>query len=257
VKPSDQPSTGLEDAPGRKPVLTRRLLWLLWVAAIASFLGVWLAPVSNRITRFGGVLLLLVCWFGLLSLTWRHHRIRIGLLVITGLAAGFLIMPAPTRLASQTLRQDYLVGLRRYTGVTYYWGGESFKGIDCSGLIRRGLIDSAFCRGVWSLNPELVRYAIWLWWHDCSASDLGEEHLHMTVHVLDTPSINRLDHSRILPGDLAVTASGVHIMAYLGSNTWIEADPGAARVITVSAPCETNAWFLEPMKIMRWSILRP
>ena len=116
-------------------VLTRRLLWLLWVAAIASFLGVWLVPVSNRITRFGGVVLLLVCWFGLLSLTWRHHRIRIGLLVITGLAAGFLIMPAPTRSASQTLRQDYLVGLRRYTGVTYYWGGESFKGIDCSGLI--------------------------------------------------------------------------------------------------------------------------
>ena len=79
----------------------------------------------------------------------------------------------------------------------------------------------------------------------------------MTVHALDTPSINRLDHSRILPGDLAVTASGVHIMAYLGSNTWIEADPGAGRVITVLAPCETNAWFLEPMKVMRWSILRP
>jgi hypothetical protein len=204
VKPSDQPSTGLEDAPGRKPVLTRRLLWLLWVAAIASFLGVWLAPVSNRITRFGGVLLLLVCWFGLLSLTWRHHRIRIGLLVITGLSAGFLIIPAPTRSVSQMLRQDYLAGLRRYMGVTYYCGGESFKGIDCSGLIRRGLIDSAFCRGVWSLNPELVRYAIWLWWHD-----------------------------------------------------WIEADLGAARVITVLAPCETNAWFLEPMKVMRWSILQP
>lgn len=147
MKPSVQSSTGLEDAPGSKPLLTRRLLWLLWVAALVSFFGVWLVPVSNRITRFGGMALLLVCWFGLLSLTWRHHRIRIGLLVITGLAAGFLIMPAPTRLASQTLRQDYLVGLRRYTGVTYYWGGESFKGIDCSGLIRRGLIDSAFCRG--------------------------------------------------------------------------------------------------------------
>ena len=69
--------------------------------------------------------------------------------------------------------------------------------------------------------------------------------------------LSRQDHAGILPGDLAVTAGGGHIMAYLGSNVWIEADPGVGRVITVSVPCETNAWFCEPMRIMRWSLLQP
>jgi hypothetical protein len=79
----------------------------------------------------------------------------------------------------------------------------------------------------------------------------------MTVPVLGTPSINELDHSRLFPGDLAVTKGGGHVMAYLGSNLWIEADPGAEHVITVSAPCKTNAWFGEPMKVLRWRVLAP
>jgi hypothetical protein len=46
-------------------------------------------------------------------------------------------------------------------------------------------------------------------------------------------------------------------MAYLGEKLWIEADPAAARVITVAAPSKTNAWFHGPMKIVRWSCLNP
>ncbi len=237
--------------------LTRRLGWLLWIAVLTSFLAIWVYPVSNQITRSVGIVLVLSTWLGLIALVWRIRWIRLALFGIIGLVACFLIAPMPAWVDAKTLRLDYLSGLRHYEGVTYYWGGESFKGIDCSGLIRRGLIDSAFCRGIRSFSPSLARYALWLWWHDCAASDLGQGNLQMTVHVLDTPSINALDHSTILPGDLAVTVGGVHIMAYLGSNTWIEADPGAGRVITVSAPCETNAWFCQPMKIMRWSILQP
>jgi len=160
---------------------------------------------------------------GLIVLLWRRSGIRLALLGVTVLAGCCLIAPG-RRPAADILRSDYVRGLERYHGVTYYWGGESPKGIDCSGLIRRGLIDSTFIRGVTSFNPGLIRYAIRLWWNDCSADDLGNQYLQLTTHVLDTPNLNRLDPSRILPGDLAVTAGGGHIMAYLGSNIWIEAE---------------------------------
>ena len=238
-----------QPAATSRPVRGRRLSGLLWVMTFALFIADCLTPLSNFVTRLAGLVLMLALWLGL------DRGVRLGLLAFTGLAAAFLIAPSPSKQGSSALRQDFVSGLQRYQGVPYYWGGESFKGIDCSGLVRRGLIDSAFCRGLASFNPRLVRYAIWLWWHDCSASDLGEGYLQMTVRVLAAPSVNHLDHSQIVPGDLAVIAGGVHIMAYEGSNSWIEADPGAKRVIVVPAPCRTNAWFTEPAKIMRWRIL--
>ncbi len=45
-------------------------------------------------------------------------------------------------------------------------------------------------------------------------------------------------------------------MAYLGANTWIEADPGVGRVISVAAPSRDNGWFDGSMKIVRWAILQ-
>lgn len=40
----------------------------------------------------------------------------------------------------------------------------------------------------------------------------------------------------------------------LGNGTWIEADPGAHKVIEISLPT-TNAWFRVPVVFMRWSWL--
>jgi len=256
MQPMLQSSAAREGGFGTRPVMTRRLFWMLWVAAVVSFFAIWVTPVSDRLTRTAGAAMLATCWGGLVVLTWRRRWIRLSLFALPGVAACFLLAPDSSPLDVPALRSDYLNGLRRYTGVTYYWGGESPKGIDCSGLVRRGLIDSAFCRGLRSFQPSLVRYALWLWWHDCTASDLGEERSRLTIHVADTPSLNELDHSRILPGDLAVTAGGSHVMAYLGDKIWIEADPGIGRVVTASAPSETNIWFGEPMRIVRWKILQ-
>lgn len=57
---------------------------------------------------------------------------------------------------------------------------------------------------------------------------------------------------KFFPGDLAVTSNGIHIMAYLGDNRWIEADPGIRRVITVTVPANENNWFRIPVNIVRW-----
>ena len=230
--------------------------WILWLVALGGLVWLALQPDNNRVVRVAELSLALGVWLGLIPLVWRWRALRWGLIAITIVAGGFLAWPARGNVAAAVLREDYLVALRRYEGVKYVWGGENARGIDCSGLIRRGLIDAMFWRGIRSAEPALVRKAIALWWNDCSASALGEEHAGLTARVLQTSSLNALDHALLLPGDLAVTASGIHILAYLGDRRWIEADPAMHQVVILSAPQRESSWFQARMNIVRWSVLR-
>jgi hypothetical protein len=235
--------------------ISSRQVWWIWFAVLALFIALAIFPVSYRVTRATGVALACGVWFGFIGLVWRRHVLRFVLLGVTVLVAGFLALPSRGDPPPENLRREYLAALRRYEGVRYYWGGENSRGIDCSGLVRRGLIDALLRLGVRTLDAGLVRRAITLWWHDSTAAALGDGHRELTVRILSTPSINALDHSRVLPGDLAVTESGIHVLAYLGDQQWIEADPTVGKVITVSAPAHDNAWFAGPMNVVRWSVL--
>jgi len=231
--------------------IVRYSLWLvLWGLAIVLLLY----PINCLIIRVSLVLVLLAASVSTLWVFWNRKTFRHAFIVVLLLGGGFLVCPGHTA-NPQTICDAYVQALRSYEGTRYLWGGENQYGIDCSGLVRAGLIKANFQAGVFTFNPRLVRFSLSLWWHDCSARELGAEYRGQTRHILSAPSINTLDESRIQPGDLAVTASGVHVLAFLGAQKWIEADPHYQRVVIVPVPDPKNPWFKEPVLITRWTEL--
>lgn len=167
---------------------------------------------------------------------------------------GFFIWPGKP-IEAKNLRLTYLKSLRSYESTHYVWGGENKLGIDCSGLVRAGFIKANFEEGLKTFNPKLVRSAASLWWYDCSAKSLGEQYRGLTKKIIYSTGINSLDHSQILPGDMAVTIDGMHVLAFLGGDEWIEADPTFGKVVIVKAPSKDNPWLNEPVQIVRWTEL--
>ena len=85
-----------------------------------------------------------------------------------------------------------------------------------------------------------------------SAQELGEGYRDRTRLAGTTAALNRMDYTQVRAGDIVVTESGAHTLAYLGDYNWIEADPLAGAVITLQAPAAKNPWFEQPMKILSW-----
>jgi hypothetical protein len=237
--------------PKFMPILRFSSWVLLWPIAIVLFLY----PINNLLTRCGLVAALLGLWAGLLYFGWHKKALRITLFSVTVLTVGFLICPGGSH-NQEKLRKNYIDALRSYEGTRYVWGGENKFGIDCSGLVRTGLIKASFQQGILTANPSLVRFSLSLWWHDSTAQALGEEYRNQTKHILTATSINGLAPSETLPGDIAVTVSGVHVLAYLGNEEWIDADPSFHKVVIVKIPAIKNPWFQEPVHIMRWTIVK-
>ena len=226
----------------------------VWIVPWSLVVILFLYPINTLPIRVGLVLSFFGGCAGAIWFFRRRKLIFYGLLGILLVTCAFLICPGRS-FEPGKLREAYLRGLRSYEGTRYVWGGEGKFGIDCSGLVRAGLMKASFNAGVLTLNPELVRFSLSLWWHDCSAKSLGEEYRGLTKRIITAKGINALDAGHITPGDIAVTASGVHVLAYLGGNEWIEADPELRRVVIVEVPAVGNPWFQEPVRIMRWTEL--
>lgn len=239
-----------------KLVLSRRLSLLLWLLIPTTALALYFIPLSNRFTKICTLLVAAVAWRGLFALTWPHRRLRWLLPVLTLLTAVFLLLPARWKAQPEDLRAGYTDALRDYDGVPYFWGGESRRGIDCSGLIRCGLMNALFRNGLNTADPGLIRQSLSHWWNDTSADALGKQHRGLTKLLFQVRSINEMDHARLLPGDLAVTTNGVHILAYLGNGEWVQASPGAGRVVSSKVPVSNDGWFSQPVNVLRWEVLQ-
>ena len=233
----------------------KRLIFCLIGATLALFLA-WTiyTPIPFTFLKIASIacasLLLLSITF-----SWRYGKwIGIGSLVLLALLA---LWPSP-KPDSPELRIKYLAALNAYSGTPYVWGGENGRGIDCSGLMRRAMMDALMKQGFERKNPGCFREAAHIWWRDCSAHEMGRGYGGRIEVLFPARSLNALDTSSLHAGDLAVLKSGVHVLAFVGGKTWIQADPnlvnGGDKVIHTTAPSR-NGWFGQAVVICRWKIL--
>jgi hypothetical protein len=231
----------------------KRAVWKRWLLLWPVMLGLIVYPVSNGILRVTEAIAGAALVAGLLWFYWNVLWLRI--FVISGVVVGAVFLALPGHSPNlPRIQKRYLQSLKSYEGTRYVWGGENRIGIDCSGLVRKSLVNSLVTEGLTALNPLPLRQGIFIWWQDCSARALGAEYLQLTRRLFDADAINQIDSSRIQPGDLAVTVDGLHVLAYLGNDEWIEADPDAKTVLRLTTP-STNTWFDTPVTVLRWSQL--
>lgn len=230
--------------------ISRRSLLVPWALLIALFVVLIRQSVSYGITRLAIVLTGITVIAGLIYFLWRLVIVRWGLILCIAGFSIFLVLPGDMA-AGRNLQPQYLSMLRSYEGSPYIWGGENHLGIDCSGLVREGLIQANLHHGFQTKNPALIRKGLEMWWFDAGADALMQGYRNYTQQQFDAKSINMINHSKVKPGDMAATKDGEHILAYLGNKQWIEADPGLRKVVIESVPT-SNLWFQQPVTILRW-----
>ena len=232
----------------------RLLLAAVQIGAFIALLALHFYPI-----RSGPIKLLMVA--SVLSLAlgapmwFSKHSIRLAILIAFLLvAAAFVFIPGSYARKQSQVRDEYVLGLRRFEGVPYVWGGETGRGVDCSGIIRAAWIDTQRRMGSRSLNLALLRSSFFDWWFDASAKELGSGFRGRTLELHTAKSIRANRDKQLQPGDFAIVASGTHALAYLGNHEWIQADPGAQKVIIVTTD-HKNAWLDAPAVFMRWRAL--
>jgi len=225
---------------------------VVWFAVLV---GLMLYPISTRTLRMAELAGLVFFWAVLLLLIWKIRPARLAWMLVTAMAAWFLLWPSSPPANQDRLRTLYLERLQAYINTPYVWGGEGILGIDCSGVVRKALVEALFIQGVRELNPASFRAACRLWWNDSTAAEMGKTSAGQTIFVREFRDVREAKPGEILPGDLAVTSSGIHVLAYLGDGRWINADPGAEKVCAIESSVSGPSWLDVPMKIVRWKWL--
>ena len=229
--------------------------WLLVVIALAGILAVVLTslnPINSTGKNLISLVALSVTWiaFGLLLRKKRRWFIVASVLVV-----GVFLTPG-RNIDRESLLNRYEASLVSFDQTQYRWGGESSRGIDCSGLPRRALRNALLGEAFSKANPSALRYWLEQWWFDASARAMRDEYRNFTFPVGITGKISEMESGKINPGDLAVTQSGMHVLAYLGEDVWIQADPGIGAVAILNGKTDENSWFESKVSIHRWSVFK-
>jgi hypothetical protein len=232
----------------------RRLILICTLGAVAGIFVIPLNPVNSKILKLALLGCIAGAWVGFTILTWKRKPVRLAALILPLLAAIPFILPGG-EIDTEELSQDYVRRMSDFEGTKYYWGGESSRGIDCSGLPRRALRDALLAYGLRHFNGRAFRGYVEQWWFDASAKALGEGYRDYTNPIGTKGTIKEMDYGALIPGDLAVTANGVHILAYAGDGKCIQADPGIGAVATLDGRTADNGWFRIPVTTHRWQLL--
>ncbi|MES2708184.1 MAG: NlpC/P60 family protein [Verrucomicrobiota bacterium] len=231
----------------------RRLMGLLTLISLAVVLVIPLNPVGTRFQHLMQLVAAGGVWGGLLTLGWRRKGLRGLLLALPVLAGVILALPA-RRMDREGLRADYVAELQKFESVPYFWGGESPRGIDCSGLPRRALRNALLSRAARQADAGALRMFAEQWMFDTSALAMSEGYRGFTRDLGIKGTIATLDCGLLEPGDLAVTEGGAHVLVFLGGERWIQADPGLGRVAALNGRTEDNSWFRHPVTLHRWTV---
>lgn len=208
-------------------------------------------PISTGLTRNATLLFLLLAWIFLIVLAYRKMWLRLSLLLLP-IGVILTIAVGGGAADSAMLRQEYVRCLREYNGAPYVFGGENILGIDCSGLIRKSMVN-AYLSVAWRThNPAAVRSAFDIWYNDCSTHTLRTGYGNRVEILADIPNDGQLGSVGLQKGDLALLDKYHHVLAYLGDNVWIEADPTAGKVIL----SDISKRGISPCRIARWVALR-
>ncbi len=211
-------------------------------------------PINRNIIKISIILMGIALYIYSIYILWKKRPLRYLIIGIAPVII-FISMLSGPPVSGENLTNTYIDCLKKYEGTTYLWGGENRFGIDCSGLVRKGLMDAYTKVGFSNFSPQYFRKALYLWFYDSSAQALRDGYRNYTTTIIKDITLNSLDHSMLRLGDIMVTEDGVHTMAYIGNSQWIQADPGKHKVIIESAPSSSNTWYNARARIVRWNVL--
>ena len=162
----------------------------------------------------------------------------------------FLVFLPWKEFSKMELNDLYIKNLEKYEWVRYVRWWENAFWIDCSWLWRRALIDAYLHLWLKDFNWYLIRKSILIWWFDSSARALLNNYRDQTIKLFESNSINTINADSLKVWDFAITSDWVHVLYYIWSKKWIEADPNAIKVIIVKTPSD-NYWFWVPVNMFK------
>lgn len=234
--------------------MIRRLILILTIGSLVALIALNLDPVTTKLHRLAILFAIAGACFGPLILLWKSKAARVVFIALPLLLLAPFLLPGKD-IERDALRDDYLKRIVSHEGIGYHWGGESRRGIDCSGLPRKALRDALLNQGLRNLNGTSTRLFLKHWWNDASAKALAEGHLGYAVPTGESGTIAAMNYGNLQPGDLAVTEDRRHVLIFLGDEKWIQADPGAETVTVANGRTGKSGWFAVPVTTHRWSVL--